>query len=186
MYILIMISVGQAALLSHQQWNVMDFLSSQFYRFFVTSHTTELWVKQKLSIIIQIIDVQCLHWQLWKSKYVLYINFWFFFVKTTILGYILPLIFNILFHLISEMPTRKNQTFSHQKHIWIVTNYGEFKSSTALRREFCKYFKYHRVSFLTVTPSPELSTDLWPPVMSLLPSFQILPEPKLSKKTMIQ
>ena len=39
------------------------------------------------------------------------------------------------------MPPRKNQTFSHQQNIWIVTNYGEFKSPTALRREFRKYFK---------------------------------------------
>ena len=30
------------------------------------------------------------------------------------------------------MLARKNQTFSHQQNIWIVTNFGEFKSSTAL------------------------------------------------------
>ena len=54
----------------------------------------------------------------------------------------LPLIFSIIFvHLIFEMPPRKNQIFSHQQNIWIVTNYGEFKSPTALRREFRKHFK---------------------------------------------
>ena len=40
----------------------------------------------------------------------------------------------------------------------------------------------HHISFLTVTPFPELSTDLWPPVTSLLQSCQVLPEPKWSKK----
>ena len=39
-----------------------------------------------------------------------------------VVGSILTLIFNIiLVHLIFEM---KNQTFSHQQNIWIVTNYG--------------------------------------------------------------
>ena len=36
---------------------------------------------------------------------------------------------------------KKNQTLSHQQNIWIVTNYGEFKSLTTLRREFRKHFK---------------------------------------------
>ena len=44
----------------------------------------------------------------------------------------------------------------------------------------------HHISFLTVTPFPELSTDLWPPVTSLLPSFQVLSGPKISKKTLTQ
>ena len=35
----------------------------------------------------------------------------------------------------------KNRTFSHQQSIWIVTNNGEFKSSTASKREFRKHFK---------------------------------------------
>ena len=39
------------------------------------------------------------------------------------------------------MHPRKNQVFSHQQNIWILTNYGEFKSSTALRREFRMHFK---------------------------------------------
>ena len=39
------------------------------------------------------------------------------------------------------MPPRKNQTFSHQQNIRIVTKYGEFKSPIALRREFRKHFK---------------------------------------------
>ena len=39
------------------------------------------------------------------------------------------------------MPPRKNLTFSHQQSIWIVINYGEFKSSNALRMEFWKHFK---------------------------------------------
>ena len=39
------------------------------------------------------------------------------------------------------MPPRKKQAFSHQQNIFIIANYGEFKSSTALRREFCKHFK---------------------------------------------
>ena len=39
------------------------------------------------------------------------------------------------------MPPIKNETFSHQQNIWIVTSYREFKSPTALRREFCKHFK---------------------------------------------
>ena len=85
------------------------------------------------------------------------------------------------------MPPIKNKTFSHQQNIWIVANCGEFKSPTALRMEFRKHNKLSpRVSFFTVTPSPELSTDLWPPVTSLLPNYQILPDPKLSKKTLIQ
>ena len=85
------------------------------------------------------------------------------------------------------MLTRKIQTFSPQQNIWIITNYREFKSPIAFRREFRKHFKknYH-VSFLVVTPSPDLSTDLWPPMTSLLPSFQVFPELKLSKKTLIQ
>ena len=44
----------------------------------------------------------------------------------------IPRISNIiLVHLIFEIPPRKNQTFSHQQNIWIVTNYREFKSPTA-------------------------------------------------------
>ena len=40
-----------------------------------------------------------------------------------------------------EILPRKNQTFSDQQNIWVVTNYGEFKSLTALRGEFGKHFK---------------------------------------------
>ena len=40
-----------------------------------------------------------------------------------------------------EIPHRRIQIFSHQQNIWIVTNYGEFKSPTDLRREFRKHFK---------------------------------------------
>ena len=81
------------------------------------------------------------------------------------------------------MTPRKNQTFSHQQNIWIVTNYGEFKSyeGNSASTSNC-----HDVSFLTVTPSPELSTDLWPPLTSHFPSLQVLSEAKLSKKTLIQ
>ena len=39
------------------------------------------------------------------------------------------------------MPPRNYQIFSHTENIWIVTNYGEFKSPTALRTEFRKNFK---------------------------------------------
>ena len=39
------------------------------------------------------------------------------------------------------MPRRKNLSFLHQQNIWIVTNYREFKSPTALRREFRKDLK---------------------------------------------
>ena len=39
------------------------------------------------------------------------------------------------------MPPTENRTFSHQQNIWIVTNYAEFKSPTALRREFCNNCK---------------------------------------------
>ena len=53
------------------------------------------------------------------------------------------------------MPPRKNQTFSHQQNIWIVTNCGEFKSSTALRMEFRNHLNCHHVSFVTVKPSLE-------------------------------
>ena len=39
------------------------------------------------------------------------------------------------------MHPRKNQTFSHRQDIWTVTNYGEFKNPTTLRRIFLKHFK---------------------------------------------
>ena len=39
------------------------------------------------------------------------------------------------------MPPRKNQTFTEQQNIWIISNYEEFKSPTVLRREFRKHFK---------------------------------------------
>ena len=39
------------------------------------------------------------------------------------------------------MLPRTNQTFSYQQNIWIVTNYGEFKSSPALKMGFRKNFK---------------------------------------------
>ena len=63
------------------------------------------------------------------------------------------------------MPPRKNQTFWRQQNIWIVTNYREFKSPTALTSEFRKHFK---VSLRL------LSTNLWLSVTSLFPSFQVL------------
>ena len=44
----------------------------------------------------------------------------------------------------------------------------------------------HHVSFLAVTPSSEISTDLWPTVTSFLPSIQVLRVLKLSKKTLIR
>ena len=62
----------------------------------------------------------------------------------------------------------------YQQNIWIVTNYGD------LRWEFLRH-----VSFLTVTHSPELSTDLWPPVTSLPASFQALAEPKSNCKIVL-
>ena len=67
---------------------------------------------------------------------------WQYYTQITIVGHILLLIVNIiLVHLIFEMPPRKkNQTFSHQQNIWISTNYGEFISPTALRKEFRKHF----------------------------------------------
>ena len=40
------------------------------------------------------------------------------------------------------MPPRKNQTYSHQQNIWVVSNYGEFKSPTTLRWKFRKHFKF--------------------------------------------
>ena len=39
------------------------------------------------------------------------------------------------------LPRKKSDIFTTKQNIWIVTNYGEFKSSTALRREFRKQFK---------------------------------------------
>ena len=46
--------------------------------------------------------------------------------------YILQVIVNIIFvHLIFEMPPRNDQILPHQQNIWIVTNYAEFKSTTA-------------------------------------------------------
>ena len=40
------------------------------------------------------------------------------------------------------MPPIENQKFSHQQNIWIITNNREFKSPTALRREFRKHYKW--------------------------------------------
>ena len=60
------------------------------------------------------------------------------------------------------------------------------QKSNCFRKGIQQALRIVTVSFLTVTPSPKLLTDLWPPVMSLPPSFQVLPESKLSMKTLIQ
>ena len=67
------------------------------------------------------------------------------------------------------MPPRKNQTFSpHQQNIWIVTNYGKFKSLTALRKEFRKHFKLskrhlpHSYAFSRVINKFIASSDVSP------------------------
>ena len=56
------------------------------------------------------------------------------------------------------MPPRKNQTFSRQRNIGIVTNYGKFKSPTALTREFRTHLASGDVS-LSKLPGPS-RTDL--------------------------
>ena len=77
-------------------------------------------------LIHYFILIKGLHWQLWKSN-LLYL--WKYY--TGILN----------FFSYSRCLLGKNQTFSHQQNIWIVTNYGKFKSSTALTRDFCQHFK---------------------------------------------
>ena len=64
------------------------------------------------------------------------------------------------------MPPRKTQTFPHQHNICIITNYREFKSPTALKRESASTSNCHQVSYLTVTLCLELSANLWPPLTS--------------------
>ena len=78
-------------------------------------------------------------------------------------GHILPPIFNIfLVHLIFKMLPRKNQTFSHHQNIWIVTSW-KFKSPTALRRKFRKYFKF--------SPRQLLYSYAFPRVINIFTTF---------------
>ena len=78
---------------------------------------------------------------------------------------ILPLLFIIiLVHLIFEMPSRKNQTFSHQQNIWIVTNYGEFKIPTAMSKHFKLLLRQllHSYAFSRVINRFMASSDVYP------------------------
>ena len=72
------------------------------------------------------------------------------------------------------MRPRKNQTI------------GNSKVKLLQEVNFASTSNCRQVSSLTVTLSPELSTDLCPPVTYLLPIFQVLSEPKLLKKTLIR
>ena len=80
------------------------------------------------------------------------------------------------------MLPRKNHTFSHQLNIWIVTNYGEFKSSTASRREFSKHFKVspsllpHSYAFSRVINRFMASGGVSPSKLSGPPRIKIMEE----------
>ena len=80
------------------------------------------------------------------------------------------------------MPPRKNQTFSHQQNIWFVTNYGEFKSPTALKREFCKHFKLsprqlpYSYAFSSVINRSMASGDVSPSKFPCPPQTKIIEE----------
>ena len=75
------------------------------------------------------------------------------------------------------MPPRRNQIFSHQQNIWIVTDYGEFKSATALRKGIPQALQIvtTSVSFSKVINKFMASGDV---SLSKLPGPR---EPKLSK-----
>ena len=80
------------------------------------------------------------------------------------------------------MPPRKNQIFSHQQNVWIVTNYGEFKSPTALRREFQKHFKlsprllHHSYALSRVINKFMTSSDVFPSKLPGPPRTEITEE----------
>ena len=90
-------------------------------------------VIQDNTVYISIYRVLTGHW--WKVTY--YISGSITHILLKLLGldyhswtYITTNFQYIPFHLIFEMPLRKNQTFSHQQNICIVTNYEGFSPAT--------------------------------------------------------
>ena len=88
--------------------------------------------------------------------------------------------------------SQKNQAFSHQQNIWTVTNYGKFKSSIALRREFRKYLKLsprqllHSYAFSRVIDRFMASGDVSPFKLPGPPRTKIIEENIDTVRTLIE